>query len=244
MDRCEAVRRVAAPTSKGYAADQIIVSKSKQEGGNSEDLWADPGERSGLDGLPARRQDHWPGWEDSAVPPDRVGDYVRDLKALYDEVRADRSDVRPLRPGLHPLPDQLRPAHRRRASRNYRAFLEEAADLVASLRRVAVRRARRRPAARRAARRSSTGRELMQAMREFKAIWDPDWKMNPGKVVDAVPLRREPQARHRLQPARARTSGSPTPRTAATSPTPRCAASASASAASPSRRRRCAPATR
>ena len=28
------------------------------------------------------------------------------------------------------------------------------------------------------------GPELLQAFREFKAIWDPDWKMNPGKVVE------------------------------------------------------------
>jgi Fe-S oxidoreductase len=28
------------------------------------------------------------------------------------------------------------------------------------------------------------GPELVQAFREFKAIWDPDGKMNPGKVVD------------------------------------------------------------
>jgi Fe-S oxidoreductase len=27
------------------------------------------------------------------------------------------------------------------------------------------------------------GPELVQAFREFKALWDPDWKMNPGKVV-------------------------------------------------------------
>src|SRR5579884_879603 len=26
--------------------------------------------------------------------------------------------------------------------------------------------------------------ELVEAFREFKAIWDPDWKMNPGKVVE------------------------------------------------------------
>jgi len=26
--------------------------------------------------------------------------------------------------------------------------------------------------------------EIIDAFREFKAIWDPDWKMNPGKVVD------------------------------------------------------------
>ena len=29
------------------------------------------------------------------------------------------------------------------------------------------------------------GPEVMQAFREFKSIWDPDWKMNPGKVIDA-----------------------------------------------------------
>jgi Fe-S oxidoreductase len=28
------------------------------------------------------------------------------------------------------------------------------------------------------------GDELVGAFREFKSIWDPDWKMNPGKVVD------------------------------------------------------------
>ncbi|MGE5621981.1 MAG: (Fe-S)-binding protein, partial [Bacillota bacterium] len=29
------------------------------------------------------------------------------------------------------------------------------------------------------------GDELMQAFREFKGIWDPHWKMNPGKVIGA-----------------------------------------------------------
>ena len=29
------------------------------------------------------------------------------------------------------------------------------------------------------------GAELVDAFREFKAIWDPDGRMNPGKIVDA-----------------------------------------------------------
>src|SRR5581483_7324305 len=29
------------------------------------------------------------------------------------------------------------------------------------------------------------GPELMNAFREFKSVWDPQNKMNPGKVVDA-----------------------------------------------------------
>jgi Fe-S oxidoreductase len=32
------------------------------------------------------------------------------------------------------------------------------------------------------------GNEIMNAFREFKRIWDPEWKMNPGKVIDANPL--------------------------------------------------------
>jgi Fe-S oxidoreductase len=28
----------------------------------------------------------------------------------------------------------------------------------------------------------------MEAFREYKRIWDPDWKMNPGKVIDANPM--------------------------------------------------------
>ncbi len=28
------------------------------------------------------------------------------------------------------------------------------------------------------------GPEIVEAFREFKSIWDPQWKMNPGKVVD------------------------------------------------------------
>ena len=32
------------------------------------------------------------------------------------------------------------------------------------------------------------GPELMQAFREFKAVWDPEGRMNPGKVVDPYPI--------------------------------------------------------
>ena len=32
------------------------------------------------------------------------------------------------------------------------------------------------------------GPELLQAFREFKSAWDPDWKMNPGKLVEPYKL--------------------------------------------------------
>src|SRR6201986_3509705 len=32
------------------------------------------------------------------------------------------------------------------------------------------------------------GEELIKGFHEFKSIWDPDWQMNPGKVVDPNPI--------------------------------------------------------
>ena len=43
------------------------------------------------------------------------------------------------------------------------------------------------------------GPELMQAFREFKSLWDPDWKMNPGKLIDPYRARRESAPRCRLR---------------------------------------------
>src|SRR3569623_3718658 len=32
------------------------------------------------------------------------------------------------------------------------------------------------------------GPELVQGFREFKAIWDPDNRLNPGKAIDPFPI--------------------------------------------------------
>src|SRR5581483_6092852 len=68
--------------------------------------------------------------------------------------------------------------------RRFRAFLYEAADLVVGLggslsgeHGDGQSRAELLP--------RMYGPELVQAFRAFKAIWDPDGKMNPGKIVDA-----------------------------------------------------------
>lgn len=130
--------------------------------------------------------DTWPGWEDSAVPPERVGDYLRDLRQLFDRYGYKPSLYGHFGQGcVHCRIDfDLYTAE---GVRNWRSFLDDAADLV-------VRhggslsgehgdgqaRAELLP--------RMFGEELVQAFREFKAIWDPEGKMNPGKVIDANPI--------------------------------------------------------
>jgi FAD/FMN-containing dehydrogenase/Fe-S oxidoreductase len=167
---------------KGYAADRIVISRSRQEGGNSEDLWEIRESGLGSTAFPPDGGDYWPGWEDSAVPPARVGDYLRELLALYDKHGLRGAFYGHLGEGcIHSrINFDLRTTE---GIANYRAFLEEAGDLVASY--GGSMSGEHGDGQQRAELLGKQyGPRLLAAMREFKAIWDPDWKMNPGKVVD------------------------------------------------------------
>ncbi len=129
----------------------------------------------------------WPSWEDAAVAPDRIGDYLRDLERLCDK-HGRRISCLFGHVGhgcVHSRIDWdfLTPE----GVRNYRAFMEDAGDLIASYggslsgeHGDGHARAELLP--------KMFGPELVDAFREFKAIWDPDGRMNPGKVVDPYPL--------------------------------------------------------
>ena len=96
----------------GYDQDRVAVFESEQDGGNSEELWRIREAGLAATAFPPDGKDHWPGWEDSAVPPERCGDYLRDLQALLTRHDLAGAVLRAHRPGLHPRPLQLRPAHR------------------------------------------------------------------------------------------------------------------------------------
>jgi FAD/FMN-containing dehydrogenase/Fe-S oxidoreductase len=171
---------------KDYEPERVKVVPSKQEGGSSADLWEIREGGLGSTAFPPDGRDHWPGWEDSAVPPEKLGDYLRDLRALY-----EKYDLRGAMYGhfgqgcIHSrISFDLRHAD---GIRDYRAFLEEAADLVCSY--GGSLSGEHGDGQQRAELLSKQyGEELLDAMREFKRIWDPDWKMNPGKVVDPYRL--------------------------------------------------------
>ena len=130
--------------------------------------------------------DNWEGWEDSAVPPKKVGAYLRDLRALLDKFDYQCSLYGHLGQGcIHTRIN----FHFKSAEgvEKYRRFMYEAADLVLSHggslsgeHGDGQSRAELLP--------KMYGAEIVQAFREFKAIWDPAWMMNPGKKVDAYKM--------------------------------------------------------
>ena len=128
------------------------------------------------------KPDTYEGWEDSAVPPERIGQYLRDLGKLAGKYGYESALYGHYGQGcIHARWNfDLKTTE---GIRTYRRFVDEAADLVLSHggsisgeHGDGQSRAELLP--------KMFGEELVQAFREFKSIWDPAWKMNPGKVVD------------------------------------------------------------
>jgi FAD/FMN-containing dehydrogenase/Fe-S oxidoreductase len=184
--------------SKEDADEQAerFASKQKNRPHLGLKIYEDPGEiaevwemREGGVGHSKVPGDHpgWPSWEDSAVAPERVGDYLRDLERVLERHgRRTAAYFGHVGHGcLHMRIDFdfLTPE----GIRNYRAFMEDAADLLASYG-GSLSGEHGDGQARGELLERMFGPELVDAFREFKAIFDPDGKMNPGKVVDPYPL--------------------------------------------------------
>ncbi|NUT97884.1 MAG: FAD-binding oxidoreductase, partial [Saccharothrix sp.] len=144
-------------------------------------LWRVREDGAGLATRMADGSEAWSGWEDAAVPPERLGAYLREFDALL--AGHGRRGVTYGHFGegcLHVRIDfDLRAG--------YRSFLEDAADLVVAhggslsgehgdgqarselLTRMYP------PAA-------------IEAFGRFKRAFDPDNRMNPGRIVDPLPL--------------------------------------------------------
>jgi FAD/FMN-containing dehydrogenase/Fe-S oxidoreductase len=127
-------------------------------------------------------KDTWEGWEDSAVPPERLGAYLRDLRALFDRHGYACALYGHFGQGcVHTRIDfDLVTAE---GIRRFRAFLDDAADLVLS-HGGSLSGEHGDGQSRAELLGKMYGPALLQAFREFKAIWDPEGRMNPGKIVD------------------------------------------------------------
>ncbi len=125
----------------------------------------------------------WEGWEDAGVPPEKLGSYLRQLWALM-----KRYDYR------SPMYGHFGQGcvHTRinfdleseEGIGKFRAFLDEAADVVIA-HGGSLSGEHGDGQARGALLPKMFGAELMQAFAEFKALFDPDHRMNPDKMIGA-----------------------------------------------------------
>ncbi|HEX3581584.1 MAG TPA: FAD-binding and (Fe-S)-binding domain-containing protein [Thermoanaerobaculia bacterium] len=123
----------------------------------------------------------WEGWEDSAVAPEKLGGYLRDLRKLLDKYHYVGDLYGHFGQGCVHTRNNF-DLESPKGIEKYRSYIDEAADLVVSYggslsgeHGDGQSRADLLP--------KMFGEELVGAFREFKSLWDPEWKMNPGKVV-------------------------------------------------------------
>jgi len=129
---------------------------------------------------------NWEGWEDAAVAPEKLGGYLRDLRKMMAAFGYKGSLYGHFGHGC--VHTRLNfDLQSREGIAKFRKFVEEAADLVVSYggslsgeHGDGQSRAELLP--------KMFGPELIEAFRKFKSAWDPDWKMNPGKLVDPYKL--------------------------------------------------------
>ncbi|SEG84877.1 FAD/FMN-containing dehydrogenase [Thermomonospora echinospora] len=126
--------------------------------------------------------DTWEGWEDSAVPPQRLGDYLRDLRALMKRFGYGE-------PSLYGhfgqgcvhtrIPFDLSSAE---GIRTMREFAEHAADIVVGYG-GSLSGEHGDGQSRAELLGKMFGPEIMEAFGQLKAVFDPADQMNPGKIV-------------------------------------------------------------
>ncbi len=140
----------------------------------------------GVSRVPGKSEDTWDGWEDAAVEPAKLGAYLRDFYALCDRYDYFIVLYGHFGQGCVHCRINFRFDTAEHVAK-YRRFVTEAAHLVVHYggslsgeHGDGQARAELLPI--------MFGEELVGAFAQFKAIWDPTNKMNPGKVVDPYPL--------------------------------------------------------
>ena len=171
-----------ATAERIVAASSALDSEILPAGPAASAMWQIRADGAGLAGRTPAGEQAWPGWEDSAVPPEKLGPYLRDLEALMARYGVDGLPYGHFGDGcVHLRIDVPLEA----SGSVLRTFMTEAADLVAryggSL-----------------SGEHGDGRarsellpvmyspEAIALLERFKALFDPENLLNPGVVVTAA----------------------------------------------------------
>nr|WP_220093456.1 FAD-binding and (Fe-S)-binding domain-containing protein [Flexivirga caeni] len=172
---------VAADSALGAVDSRVVTSAAE-----TAQLWRIRADGAGLAGRSPAGEPAWPGWEDAAVPPERLGDYLRDFDELVASHGLTSAPFGHFGDGCMHVRLDL-PLQRPDAGTVLRSFMTDAAELVGryggSL-----------------SGEHGDGRarsELLPHMYDaeslalfaaVKRVCDPENLLNPGVLVDPAPI--------------------------------------------------------
>jgi len=198
-----ALANAEAVVTASDSIDSLILPAGPQ----AARMWSIRADGAGLAGRTLSGQQAWPGWEDSAVLPENLGAYLRDLLALLDRYGLDgvpyghfgdgcihmRVDF-PLESPWPSVPEGRSSVSKPRHNRNergkqypgsssvFRDFMEDAADLVVKYG-GSMSGEHGDGRARSELLGKMYSREALVLMGKFKALFDPENNLNPGIII-------------------------------------------------------------
>jgi FAD/FMN-containing dehydrogenase/Fe-S oxidoreductase len=167
-------------------ADGFLEARFSDDPQEEEELWELRESGLGATAFVPGKDDAWEGWEDAAVPPERLADYLRRFRDLLERHGYETALYGHFGQGCVHCRINFKMTTADGVAA-YRRFVDEAADLV--LEHGGSLSGEHGDGQSRSELLSKMyGPELVQAFGEFKGIWDPRGRMNPGKVVDPYPI--------------------------------------------------------
>jgi FAD/FMN-containing dehydrogenase/Fe-S oxidoreductase len=173
---------VADLDAAGIPATSAVITDARAQGV----LWRCRRDGTGLATRRADGAEAWAGWEDAAVPPERLASYLRELDQLLAEHQLSGAAYGHFGEGCMHMRidfDLLSPA----GVAGYRSFVERATDLVVGLG-GSVSGEHGDGRARSELLKRMYGADVMHLFGEVKRLWDPAGVMNPNIIADPAPL--------------------------------------------------------
>ena len=179
VDSLTRARALAADAN----TDAVMI---REAGPEAAELWRIRADGAGLGGRTPSGNQAWPGWEDSAVPPENLGAYLRALQTTLDEYGLEGLMYGHFGDGcVHVRIDF--PFESEGGEQVFRAFMEKVAECAASFG-GSLSGEHGDGRARSELLNRMYGRDVVALFERVKAAFDPQGILNPGVLVNPDPV--------------------------------------------------------
>ncbi|MFF7232485.1 FAD-linked oxidase C-terminal domain-containing protein [Streptomyces sioyaensis] len=171
----------AARQAPGCTGSEVITDPAR-----ARRLWRIREDGAGLATRSPDGHEAWPGWEDAAVPPDQLGSYLREFTALMERHRLQGAVYGHFGEGCLHVRITF-DFSTEEGTAVFRSFVTDAARLIAA-HGGSLSGEHGDGQARSALLPLMYGPEIIALFEEFKNVWDPDNGLNPGMIVQPLPV--------------------------------------------------------